>query len=101
MKTNFKVTLTEDRSNTLPIIHFYSKPLLLNKTASIIDLITGSVLAVLLKKIVPEICLLLIEKVTATYRETVERKTKVEDIKGKCLLIKFGFYIEHEGFGAT
>jgi hypothetical protein len=43
----------------------------------------------------------LIEKVTATHREAVERKAKVEDMRGKCLSTKFGFYVEHGGSGAT
>jgi hypothetical protein len=98
MRVNPKVTLTEDRSNTFPITHFHSKPLLLNKTASIIDPTTRSVLAVLLKKIVPEPLLVLIEKITATHRETVERKTKMEDMY---LSTKFGSYVEHGRSGAT
>jgi hypothetical protein len=101
MRANLKVTLTEDRSNTFPITHFHPKPLLLNKTASIIDPITGSVLVVLLKKIVPKPLLVLIEKITATHKEVVKRKTKVEDMRSKCLLTKFGSYIEHGGSGAT
>jgi hypothetical protein len=101
MRANSKVTLTKNKSNTFSITHFHPKSLLLNKTASIIDPITGSVLVVLLKKIVPKPLLVLIEKITATHREAVERKTKVEDMKSKCLLIKFGSYVEHEGFGAT
>jgi hypothetical protein len=101
MRANPKVTLTEDRSNTFSITHFHPKPLLLNKTASIIDPITGSVLAVLLKKIVLEPLLVLIEKITAKHREAVERKTKVEDMRSKRLSIKFGSYVEHRGSGAT
>jgi hypothetical protein len=101
MRANPKVTLMKDRSNTFPITHFYPKSLLFNKTASIIDPTTGSVLAVLLKKIVPEPLLMLIEKITATHREVVERKIKVEDMKGKCLSTKFGSYIEYGGSGAT
>jgi hypothetical protein len=101
IRANPKVTLTENRSNTFLITHFYPKPLLLNKTTSIIDLTTGSVLAVLLKKIVLEAFLVLIEKITATHREVVKRKTKVEDMKGKCLFIKFWSYIEYRGSGAT
>jgi hypothetical protein len=69
MRANPKVMLMEDRSNTFSITHFYPKPLLLNKTASIIDPITGLVLAVLLKKIVPKPLLVLIEKITATHRD--------------------------------
>jgi hypothetical protein len=101
IKANSKVMLIEDRLNTFPITHFYSKPLLLNKTASIIDPTTGSVLAVLLKKIVPEPLLVLIEKITATHREAVERKAKVEDMRDKCLLTKFGSYVEYGGSRAT
>jgi hypothetical protein len=101
MKVNPKVTLIENRSNTFPITHFYSKPFLLNKTASIIDPTTRSVLAVLLKKIVPKLLLVLIEKITATHRETVKRKIKVKDMRSKCLSFKFGFYIEHRGSRAT
>jgi hypothetical protein len=63
--------------------------LLLNKTVSIIEPTTGSV-AVLLKKIVPETFLVLIEKVTAINRKAVERKVKMKDMKGKHLLTKFG-----------
>jgi hypothetical protein len=101
MRANPKVTLTEDRSNTFPITHFYPKPLLLNKTTSIIDPITGSVLAVLLKKIVPEPLLVLIEKITAIHREAVKRKTKMEDMRDKRLSTKFGSYVEHGGSEAT
>jgi hypothetical protein len=101
MRANSKVTLTEDRSNTFPITHFYPKPLLLNKTANIIDPTTGSVLAVLLKKIVPEPLLVLIEKITATHRETMERKAKVEDMRDKRLSTKFGSYVEYGESGAT
>jgi hypothetical protein len=101
IRANPKVTLTENRSNTFPITHFYPKSLLLNKTTSIIDLTTGSILAVLLKKIVLEAFLVLIEKITATHREAVKRKTKVEDMKDKCLFTKFGSYIEHRGSGVT
>jgi hypothetical protein len=101
MRVNSKVILTEDRLNTFPITYFYLKPLLLNKTASIIDPTTGSILAVLLKKIVPKILLVLIEKVTATHREAVKRKTKVENMKSKCLSTKFGSYIECGESGAT
>jgi hypothetical protein len=101
MRANPKVTLIEDRSNTFSITHFHPKPLLLNKTASIIDPITGLVLAVLLKKIVPEPLLMLIEKITATHKEAVERKTKVEDMRSKCLLTKFGSYVKRGGSRAT
>jgi hypothetical protein len=100
-RANPKVTLIEDRSDTFPITHFHPKSLLLNKTASIIDPITGSVLAVLLKKIVSESLLVLIEKITATHREVVKRKAKVEDIRDKCLSTKFGSYVEHRGSGVT
>jgi hypothetical protein len=100
IKANLKVTLIEDRSNAFLITHFHLKPLLLNKTASIIDLITRSVLAVLLKKIVLETLLILIEKITTKHRETVKRKTKVENMKGKHLLTKFRFYVQHRGSGA-
>jgi hypothetical protein len=55
----------------------------------------------LLKKIVSESILVLIEKVTAIHRETVERKAKVEDMRGNCLSTKFGSYVEHGGSGAT
>jgi hypothetical protein len=85
MEANPKVILTEDRSNTFPITHFHSKPLLLNKTASIINSITRLDLVVLLKKIVPKPLLVLIEKITATHRKVVEKKTKIEDMRGKCL----------------
>jgi hypothetical protein len=98
---NPKVTLIEDRLNTFPITHFYPKPLLFNKTASIIDPTTGSVLAVLLKKIVPKPLLVLIEKITAIHREAVKRKAKVENMKSKCLSTKFGSYVEHGESGAT
>jgi hypothetical protein len=101
MRVNSKVTLTEDRLNTFPITHFYSKPLLLNKTTSIIDPTTRSVLAVLLKKIVLKPLLVLIEKITAIHREAVKRKTKVEDMRGKRLSTKFGSYVEHRESGAT
>jgi hypothetical protein len=100
MKANPKVTLIEDRLNAFLITHFHLKLLLLNKTASIIDLITGSVLAVLLKKIVPEILLILIEKITTKHRETVKRKTKIENMKDKHLSTKFRFYVKHRGSGA-
>jgi hypothetical protein len=101
MRVNSKVILTEDRLNTFSIIYFYLKPLLLNKTASIIDPTTGSILAVLLKKIVSKTLLVLIEKVTATHREAVKRKAKVENMKSKCLSTKFGSYIECGESGAT
>jgi hypothetical protein len=101
IRANSKITLTEDRSNTFPITHFHPKPLLFNKTVNIIDPITGSVLAVLLKKIVPETLLVLIEKVTATHRETVKRKAKVENMRNKYLSTKFGSYIERGKSGAT
>jgi hypothetical protein len=94
MRANPKVTLTEDRSNAFLITHFHSKPLLFSKTISIIAPTTGSVLALLLKKIVSETLLISIEKVTAIHREVVERKAKVEDMKDKYLSIKFGSYVE-------
>jgi hypothetical protein len=97
MRANPKVMLTEDRSNTFLITHFHSKPLLLNKTASIIDSTTRSILVVLLKKIVPKPLLVLIEKITATHRKTVEKKAKIKDMRSKCLSIKFGSYVEHRG----
>jgi hypothetical protein len=99
MKADSKVTLTEDRSNAFPIIYFYLKSLFFNKTTSIIDLITGSILAVLLKKIVSKTLLILIEKITAIHREAVKRKTKMENMKSKYLSTKFRSYVEHGGFG--
>jgi hypothetical protein len=84
-----------------PQSYFHSNQLLLNETACIIDPTTRAVLAVLLKKIVPESILVLIEKVTAIHREAVERKAKVEDIRGNCLSTKFGSYVERGGSGAT
>jgi hypothetical protein len=101
MRENPKVTLMKDRLNTFSITHFYLKPLLLNKTASIIGPITGSILAVLLKKIVPKLFLVLIEKITATHREIVERKTKIEDMRDKHLSTKFGSYVECRRSEAT
>jgi hypothetical protein len=101
MRVNPKVTLMEDRSNTFPITHFHPKSLLFNKTASIIDPTTGSVLAVLLKKVVSEPLLVLIEKITAKHRKVVERKTKMKDMRSKHLSIKFGSYVEHRESGAT
>jgi hypothetical protein len=43
----------------------------------------------------------LIEKITAMHREAVERKVKVENMRGKRLLTMFGSYIKCGESGAT